>query len=282
MERTNTILASTGVGLGTVALGTAIFSASMGHEAEKKAAAALNLVSSMLIPGKFLVPVTSAEATHACQNLLVNSEGQIKTLIAVGAHSTGDCITLATPSITSARVTTDSIKSISLVVQGQGPQMTIADLVEGSNITLHKNHQTGVVVIAATQAPVGRKHIYYLPSELNKVDFDTEVQIDFVTYHHPEPAIKLQSKILLTINLRYKFCELSVDFNLEIREFGRVLHSVRSSISSYPNMYNSLQEQVILDVHDVSGLAVCLTKSRSYPVRWISLQKNSFFTIEQL
>lgn len=126
---------------------------------------------------------------------------------------------------------------------------------------------------------VSQPHTFVL-NEDQEFDFNEEIYLNFPLYMKGTEILP-NSKVVFKMNLMYKFLNLSPDFKFEILEGESVLYSERVGLESYPNVYNKLSDDVLLDINNISDVRFRLTKS-DQSVTKIYLKKNSNYVFESL
>jgi hypothetical protein len=59
------------------------------------------------------------------------------------------------------------------------------------------------------------------------------------------------------------------------------LYSEKIGLEAYPNIYNKLSDEMILDIRDINNISIKLTKI-DMTTNQISIKRNSFIIIESL
>ena len=120
----------------------------------------------------------------------------------------------------------------------------------------------------------------YISEEDEQLNFNTEVDLEFPLYLKGT-IIDFNSKVFIKFNILYKFMQFSPDFKLEIVEDGEILYSEPVGLESYPNKWNKLSDEVLLDVKNILNLRFRLSKLDTSN-NTIYIKKNSIIILESL
>lgn len=128
---------------------------------------------------------------------------------------------------------------------------------------------------------VGQPKIFLLEYE-NHFHFPYILLLDFPLYREGiNNTFSGGKKVLVKINLIYQFDNISPDFDVEIFDDEVRVYSERCGIESYPNRYNHLNIQAVLDFQNVNNMSVRLVKN-DFTTNIIHMNKNSFISLEIL
>ena len=159
-----------------------------------------------------------------------------------------------------------------IIKKSSAPILSVqTDKVYANQLVLKNEEGTDVVV--------SQPHTYVL-NEDKELDFENEIFLDFPLYMKGTEILP-NSKVVFKMNLMYKFLLLNPDFKFEILEGDEILYSEKSGIECYPNVYNKLSDEVLLDIVNISDVRFRLSKIDT-TVTKIYLKKNSNFSFESL
>lgn len=126
----------------------------------------------------------------------------------------------------------------------------------------------------------GKFKIFLLEYE-NQFHFTYILLLDFPLYRGGIYNTLSDTKVLVKINLIYQFDNVSPDFDVQIFDDEILVYSKKCGIDSYPNRYNHLNIETLIDFKNVNNMSVKLVKN-DFTTNIIHMNRNSFISLEIL